>query len=76
MATYLKCKRNLKDASTTLLTLEEINALTSEDEVSKKIRTKMNGLHEAMRKLVMAANGKLYPTRLSRTTPVRSMTWW
>jgi hypothetical protein len=62
MATYLKCKRNLKDASMTLLTADEINSLTSEDEVSKKIRTKMNGLHEAnMRELVMAANGKLYP---------------
>lgn len=52
MAAYLKCKRALKDAVKILL----------HRDISKDVRNKMNGLTvDAMKELVMAANGKLYP---------------
>ncbi len=53
LASYLRCMRNLKDASKHLL----------DKDVSKDVRRLMKGLYPAdMKKLVMAANGKLYPT--------------
>jgi hypothetical protein len=52
LATYLKCKRALKDAARILLGVE----------MSKDVRTLMKGLYlEDTKNWVMAENGKLYP---------------